>query len=226
MSSFSPPLIRTTLARKAVVAVSGFVLVAFLVFHLWGNGLLLSADPQAYNRLAHDLETWGWGFHFLECLLAAAFLVHTGLALETVWRNRAVGGRYAGRPALTLKRLAGRSMAWTGPILLAFLGWHLVTLRFGPGLAQGYSALVDGERVRDLSRLVAETLQRPAVVGGYGLGLVAVGLHLGHGISSGLQTLGLGHPTWTPRLAQWSLGLAGLVVAGYGLLVAALALGA
>ena len=45
-----------------------------------------------------------------------------------------------------------------------------------------------------------ENFANPLIVGFYVLSMLVVGSHLWHGISSSLQSLGLDHPRWTPRV--------------------------
>jgi succinate dehydrogenase / fumarate reductase cytochrome b subunit len=75
-------------------------------------------------------------------------------------------------------------MAVSGSILLAFLVIHLKTFKFGPH----YQSAEPG--VRDLARLVLEKFHFPGWVAFYVVAMLVVGLHLRHGVSSALQSLG------------------------------------
>jgi succinate dehydrogenase / fumarate reductase cytochrome b subunit len=70
---------------------------------------------------------------------------------------------------------------------------HINAFRFSPTYPWG-----DGGR--DLYRQEMENLSNPFVAGFYVLSMIVVGSHLWHGISSALQSLGLDHPRWTPRV--------------------------
>ena len=74
-----------------------------------------------------------------------------------------------------------------------FLIVHVKAFRFSPE----YELHGGG---RDLYRQEFENLSNPLVVGFYVLSMLVVGLHLWHGISSSLQSLGFDHPRWTPRV--------------------------
>ena len=97
----------------------------------------------------------------------------------------------AGRPSR--KSLASSTMIVSGLWLLAFLIVHVKAFRFSPTYPWG-----DGGR--DLYRQEMENLSNPFVAGFYVLSMIVVGSHLWHGISSALQSLGLDHPRWTPRV--------------------------
>jgi succinate dehydrogenase / fumarate reductase cytochrome b subunit len=76
---------------------------------------------------------------------------------------------------------------------------------------------VNNSDVRDLARLEFEVFAQPVWVVFYVIATLLVGLHLRHGISSGLQSLGMDHPVYTRRLTMWGVVLA--VIIGGGLAV-------
>jgi len=64
-----------------------------------------------------------------------------------------------------------------------------------------------------------DTLSNPFIVGFYVLSMIVVGSHLWHGISSALQSLGVDHPTWTPRFLVAGKGFA-VAIAGAFIVIA------
>jgi succinate dehydrogenase / fumarate reductase cytochrome b subunit len=68
---------------------------------------------------------------------------------------------------------------------------------------------------RDLYRLEIENFANPLIVAFYVLSMLVVGSHLWHGASSSLQSLGLDHPRWTPRVRATGKVLAVLIAGGF-----------
>ncbi|MEN9254718.1 MAG: hypothetical protein Q6K26_07555 [Gloeomargarita sp. SZTDM-1c_bins_89] len=193
-----------TLVQKGVIALAGLLWVGFLLFHLAGNWLLLDT-PGKYNRLAATLTGWGWLFHAVEILLLAALVVHGALAMAIARSQRRFHRPHHRR---WLVSWTSRWMVVTGPLVLVFLAVHLQNFRLQPN--------------RDLEFLVKHQFQSPVWLGFYELALIPLGLHLAHGIGSSLQSLGVGHPRWTPHLPTWSAALSLLLMAGYALIPLAL----
>jgi succinate dehydrogenase / fumarate reductase cytochrome b subunit len=99
-------------------------------------------------------------------------------------------------------------MIFTGSILLLFIVGHVWTFKFGPGMAEGYVTMIDGEPSRDLYRLVIETFKNPVYVIGYTVVMALLGVHLRHGFWSAFQSLGAIKPS-----ARKTMQSAGIVVA-------------
>ena len=116
------------------------------------------------------------------------------------------------------KTLASRSMILSGIVLLVFVPVHVWMFKFGPGIAQGYSTSVGGERLRDLYRLVAEWFQDPLVVGAYVAVMLLLGTHLRHGFWSAFQSLGATNPKYMPLINAVGVLFAVLMAVGFLLL--------
>jgi succinate dehydrogenase / fumarate reductase cytochrome b subunit len=103
-------------------------------------------------------------------------------------------------------------MAVSGVIVLVFLVSHIATLKFG--------AYYEGPEpgVRDLYRLVVEVFSSPGVVVFYVIAMGIVGMHLRHGISSAIQSLGLMPPGWTTLMLSAGLWLAIILAAGFAVI--------
>jgi succinate dehydrogenase / fumarate reductase cytochrome b subunit len=133
----------------------------------------------------------------IEIALLLVFLIHVYKTIRNFLGNqharpvRYVEKKYAGRPSR--KSVASSTMIVSGLWLLAFLVIHVKAFRFSPE----YDWPAGG---RDLYRQEMNNLSNPIVVGFYVLSMVVVGSHLWHGISSAVQSLGLVHPVWTPRV--------------------------
>ena len=177
----------TSVGSKILIALTGLSLAGFLVTHLAGNLLLLLGE-DAFNRYSDTLVKNPLIIP-AELGLLLLLVVHVVKALRGVARNRAARPVayekkvWAGGPSR--KTLSSTWMAVSGSLLLLFLVIHLKTFKFGPF----YASTEPG--VRDLARLVLEKFHQPGWVAFYVLAMVVVGLHLRHGLSSALQSLGL-----------------------------------
>ena len=106
------------------------------------------------------------------------------------------------------KTLASTTMIVSGLWLLIFVVLHVYGFKFAP-------APVTADGHRDLYVMEMTYFANPFLVGFYVLTMVIVGMHLSHGISSAFQSLGLDHPTWTPRILMAGKLVAALIAAGF-----------
>lgn len=214
MVTWLPRFLRSSVGKKASMAITGLLLVGFLVGHLGGNLLLYKPDGgQAFDAYAHKLHSLGPLLYAAEIGLIALFGVHIAFALWTTIENRrARRSRYAVPTDHGERTLASSSMPITGLIVLLFLIVHLWHFR------------LDGRFQDDPSGVVRATLASPFAAVIYIVGVVALTLHLTHAIASALQTLGLNHPRWNPLLRRGgvalgiALGLGFLSIPIYGLI--------
>lgn len=190
------PFFSSSVGTKVLIGITGFALFLYLVIHIAGN-LLVFFGPAVFNQYAYVMEERNPLLPVIELLLLAVFLVHIYKTVRMFLSNQSARPvRYAqkkpaGRPSR--KSLASSTMIVSGLWLLAFLIVHVKAFRFSPTYPWG-----DGGR--DLFRQEMENLSNPFVAGFYVLSMIVVGSHLWHGISSALQSLGLDHPRWTPRV--------------------------
>jgi len=198
-------LFSSSIGRKAVVAVAGLLLCGFLVTHLAGN-LLLFVSEGSFNNYAKTLETNPL-LPLAELGLAALFLAHIAVAVKLRWENRqARPARYEEVKSKGGRSVGSRTMSLTALLVFAFIIVHIRTFKFGPHEESG------------LYRLVMDSFRNPLYSGFYVAAMIALMLHLSHGIQSGFQTLGLNHPRYTPLIRKAGMGFAFLVCAGFALI--------
>ena len=189
------------------MAASGLVLYGFVVVHMIGN-LQVFMGAHAINAYGEFLHGFlhGQGLYLARAVLVLAALLHVWAAVSLTLSNvtaRAVGYREWQARESTY---ASRTMVWSGPLLLAFLIYHLA--HFTTGAA--HPEFVPG----DVYRNVVVGFQNPFASAFYILAMLALGLHMYHGFWSMLQTLGLSHPRWNRVRRGVSAVLAFGVVAG------------
>jgi succinate dehydrogenase / fumarate reductase cytochrome b subunit len=205
----------SSIGRKAVMAVTGLVVFGFVLGHMAGN-MLLYLGPHALNGYAERLHSmpallWGARLTLLACTVLHVWAA-TVLTL-TNWRARPVG--YLERDSLAAS-YASRTMIWSGPLLGAFVAYHLAHFTLG----SVHPHFVPG----DVYQNVVSGFQVPLVSGFYVVAMLGLGLHLYHGVWSMLQSLGLNHPRFnTARKVAAALFALALVLGNISFPLAVLA---
>jgi succinate dehydrogenase / fumarate reductase cytochrome b subunit len=193
------------------MAVTGLLLFLFAIVHMLGH-LQMFGGPDMYNAYAHFLqELWEVKWPVRAGLLGL-LIVHVIFALSLVSRNRAARpvGYAMYRPVVS--SAVGRSMAWTGLFVFAFLAFHILHFTIGQ-VQPGYFHVMDPKDRWDAYSMFIHGFQNPAIYVVYLAGMVLLAMHLGHGAASWLQSLGLRHPKYpTDRLGP---ALAVVLFAGY-----------
>jgi succinate dehydrogenase / fumarate reductase cytochrome b subunit len=204
---------RSTVALKALMAVSGAVLIAYLVAHAYGN-LMVFAGPERFNEYAHHLRTLGepilpysGALWVIRVILIVSIAVHMYAAF-TLWsraRNARGGIRryYSNNARRGVQRTySSFTLRWGGVVILLFVIYHLLHLTWnvvhpGGAAAEPYDRVVNGFQIW-------------SVVLVYTIAVIAVGLHVRHGTWSALATLGAN----TSSLARRRLNGLAYLVAG------------
>jgi succinate dehydrogenase / fumarate reductase, cytochrome b subunit len=179
----------STVGKKIVMALSGIVLIAFVVGHMLGN-LKVYQGRASFNHYAEGLRTFGAPFlgygqalWLVRIVLLGAVLVHILAAAQLTLRSRrarAVGYRRYDRDMVF--SYASRTMVWGGLIILAFVIYHLMHLTFG----NAHPRFVAGDAYHNF----VSGFQSWPVSLAYIAAMVPLGFHLYHGCWSMLQTLG------------------------------------
>jgi len=208
--------LRSQVGKKALMALSGLVLVGFVVVHTLAN-LQIFAGPARIDGYAQGLRRAPALLWSARVVLAAAFVVHAVVGAQLASLNQAA------RPVAYRRRWGlraaspARSMAWTGGLLGLFVVVHLANLTWGvlhPSFVPGHV----------YTNVVALLRQRP-IAAGYAVALLALALHVVHGGWSLWQSLGFHRAAGSPRL-RLSVRVLAVTVAGALLsIVGAVALG-
>ncbi len=209
----TPPLLRSLIGKKVIMAVTGVILLLFVIAHLLGN-LKVFQGAAHFNAYAEGLRTLGAPFLPRGLLLWVARVVLVVAVGAHIWAAIAVtraswGARPVGYHALEAVETtyAARTMRWGGVIIVLYVIYHLLDFTFGrvnPSFVPG-----------DVYHNVIASFRVWPVSAGYVVAMVVVGLHVYHGLWSAFQTLGLNRP---PTL-RWRRGVAGtvasLIAVGY-----------
>ena len=198
---------QTTVGKKAVMAVTGFILFGFVVGHLLGN-LQIFLPPEKINHYSAALKSLPallWGAR-ITLLLSVGLHIWSSFQLWLLQR--------AARPIDYVKKAnlnstyASRTMLWSGPIIAAFVIFHLLHFTFGTVHPGGpfdehnvYNNVVTGFQVWPVSLF-------------YIIAMILLCYHLYHGLWSMFQSLGFSHPVYTPWLRLFAKVVAILIAAG------------
>lgn len=200
------------------MAITGFALFVFVIGHLLGN-LQVFLAPETLNAYGHFLHTSPgllWPAR-LGLLLVTA--VHLWAAISLALENRAARPvDYAERRS-GMSSYASRTMVMSGVIIACFVVYHLlhftVQARAVNLLGMDFGDLTDAKGRPDVHRMMVAGFSHTLVAAFY---VVAVGLlclHLSHGLSSGLQSLGLRAGARRRLGAVVANLIAGAIFAGY-----------
>lgn len=216
------PARRSTVALKFLMAVTGLIMVGYLLLHMYGN-LKVFAGQEAFDEYAHHLRTIGEpmlpheGLLWIVRVVLLASIIGHAYAAVTLWRrNRKAAGYTGGKRYHSARGSAGiqRSYAsftlrWGGVVIALFVIYHLLHLtgnQIHPGGASDspYQRVVNGFEIW-------------WVVLSYTVAMLAVGLHLWHGVWSALATLGANRSATRTgsRLTPLAWIISGIITIGF-----------
>ena len=200
-----------------LMAVSGIIFIGFVLTHMYGN-LKAFAGHDAFNEYAEHLRTLGEPFlpysgalWVMRVGLIAALVVHVYCAV-VLWRRAAAarGVKYVVKRDAA-SSLSSRTMRWGGIAILLFVVWHLLNFTIG-------KVNVTGGPTDDPYVLLVDSFSTWWLTVIYLLAMVALGMHLHHGVWSAAQTLGLTNNARARRNAKvlgWIIAL--VVAVGFSL---------
>ncbi len=206
-------LYRTSVGKKFYMALTGAILIGFLVAHMVGN-LKVFMGAEAFDHYAEYLREVGYpilphmaGLWIFRIVLLLAVGLHMLSAWQVYMQSRtARGGKYTKEESLHFS-YASRTMRWGGVIIAVFVIYHL--LHFTTG--QAHPDFIAGSAYRN----VVIGFQNPLVAGFYILALAMVTFHVYHGLWSAFQTVGANHPKYNPYRRPLALVLALALFIGF-----------
>ncbi|WP_189833909.1 succinate dehydrogenase [Streptomyces zaomyceticus] len=203
----------STLGKKTVMAVSGLLMLGYLVAHVAGN-LKVFFGPEEFNAYGHWLRVMGapvlhhaWALWLVRIVLLAAVVAHAVCAYQLSRRD------VRARPTAYVHRrrrasYATRTMRWGGIILALFIVWHILDLTTGTVHPGGFEEGKPYQNVVDtFSTWYGNVI--------YIVAMLAVGLHVRHGFWSAAQTLGVGNARRERLLRAAANTLALVLTAGF-----------
>ena len=201
--------------RKLVMALSGFILVFFITIHLVGNSSFY-VGPDGINAYASKLHSLGPFVWVFRLFMLAAFAIHMYFGISLYLENRAAKtSGYAVTKHLKAT-VASKTMIWTGLTVAAFLVYHLLHFTI-PAISPETSALrnFDIAGRPDVFTMMLKGFKGIAAPALYAIGLVALGLHISHGMQSMLQTVGVAGEKTLPVMIKAAIIGAAVIFIGY-----------
>jgi succinate dehydrogenase / fumarate reductase, cytochrome b subunit len=203
-------LLNSSVGKKIVMAFTGIVLSGFVFGHMAGNlQAFLPNGPEALDHYGAFLKEMvhGTGIWFVRggLLLAVGLHIWAYWTLSTKsWAARPEGYKETDYEEATF---SSRTMRWTGPILAAFIVFHLMHLTIG----NVHPHFVEGKVYQNL---VTGLASRPIAIF-YVVAMGCLAFHLWHGAWSMLQTLGLSHPKYMKARTAFAVVFTILVTGGF-----------
>ena len=223
-TGFISTFYRSSVGKKMIVAITGVILILFVVGHLLGN-LQIFLGPDWINGYSQHLRDLGPLLWAIRIFLLAAVTIHIYATIQLAIENRCA------RPVPYIEKehvkatFASRHMLMSGLIVLAFIIYHIA--HFTVRVTDPRFALLKADPLNhyDVYSMMVYGFQSYLVSGFYVLGLFLLALHLSHGSSSFFQSLGLNDKKLAPRLALGGRIFAWLLFAGYTSIPIAILLG-
>lgn len=195
------------------MAVTGLVMFAYLVGHMLGNLQIFAPDVDQINHYAAFLHS--------PTNIAPLWIIRFVLFVAVVWHIVAslqlTKMKSDARPVGYIKKTdvpaayAARTMIWSGPIIAAFVIFHVLHLTVGAVMP-----LRDvGPNQPDVRYNIITGFENPLVSGFYILAMVLLCMHLYHGLWSLCQSLGWISPRYESKVKRASAIIAILLCAGF-----------
>ncbi len=196
----------TSVGKKQLMAVTGFLFLLFLTTHLLGN-LSVYGGPASFVSYAEHLHALGKLLVAAEIGMAVALIIHVTTAVFLFVENRrARPVRYAVYKSGGGETWSSRTMPYTGLMILGFIGVHLAT----------FSHHIVDQTTRNIFQIAAAVFGNPIYLIIYLAGVLLVAFHVRHGLWSAFQTVGANHPKYMPFIQKLSIVFAVIVAIGFG----------
>ena len=216
-------ILKSSVGKKVVMAVTGVFLSLFVIAHLLGN-LQIFLGPEALNEYAEHLEELPFLLWPARVILLSALALHVVTALCLAVENKKARPIPYGYQNTVQASYASRTMVASGFIVLAFILYHLLHFTFGVTHPQ-FSRLRDPKGLEDVYSMVVLSFRDWKVSLSYVAAMALLAFHLSHGFSSLFQSLGLNNDAWKNKLEKGGVLAAFLIFLGYSSIPLAALLG-
>ncbi len=203
----------SSIGKKVIVAVTGLLLLGFVIAHLVGN-LQFFLGQEAINSYAVFLQDLGGLLWIARGGLLLAFILHVVFAICLTRQNNSARPVPYKKKNFVEANTASRYMIHFGMIILAFVIVHLLHFTFGILAEENYK-LIDTQGRHDVYSMVVSGFMDIRYSAVYILAMLMLGAHLSHGIQSVFQTLGFYHQEYTAKIRALGLAVGWLIALGY-----------
>jgi len=207
-----------------IVAITGVILILFVIGHLLGN-LQIFLGPDWINGYSQHLRDLGPLLWLIRLFLLITVILHIYFTIQLAIENRRARPEPYVEKEYVKATFASRHMVMSGLIVFAFIIYHLA--HFTVRVTDRRFALLKMDPLGhyDVYSMMVYGFQNCFVAGFYALGLFLLALHLSHGSSSFFQSVGLNDKKLAPRLAVGGRVFAWLLFIGYTSIPVAVLLG-
>jgi succinate dehydrogenase / fumarate reductase, cytochrome b subunit len=212
-------LYQSSIGKKFLVALTGIVLVGFVLGHMIGN-LLIFKGPEAINEYGHMLQSMGHGMLIwvARVVIFGSIALHVILTVQLTKANRAARQQAYGKEHTQVASLSSRTMIMSGLTILSFFIYHILHFTVHAFNTYGdtgkYSYDLHGEIVHNVYKMVIDGFSWLPASAFYILAMCLLASHLSHGVSSMFQTLGLSTEKTRPLFTKLGKAYAALILIG------------
>lgn len=232
--------LKSTILSKVVMAVTGIILLLFIIGHTAGN-MQVYIGREHFNHYAHFLQGLGEILWIMRIGLFLSLVLHIITSIRLSLLNAAAKPVQYQVKKYIKARLNSRTMIWTGIMIFAFLTYHILHFTVGATnpedfnyveyyQGEGYASITNQtvEEINqnassleknqlilerhDVYKMVVLGFRNPLIALAYIIGVFVLGFHLSHAIQSCFQTLGVTGPKFTPRMVKASNAFAVIIV--------------
>lgn len=203
----------SSITRKAIVSVTGILLLGFVIAHLLGN-FQMFLGAEALNHYAEKLRSLGpilWG---MRIGLLTVFVLHILTALSLARENRAARPIPYANDKARKATYASRVMVISGMLVLVYVLYHLGHFTFGWVHGEHFHS-APGRTAHDVYGMVISSFQDPLISGIYILSMAVLNFHLRQAIIVFPQSIGLSNEKVLKQFNVWGTFLAYAIFLGY-----------
>jgi succinate dehydrogenase / fumarate reductase cytochrome b subunit len=210
----------STVGKKVAMALSGLILVGFVIGHMAGNlkifgGVNPATGNYYIDEYGHHLRVMGselFGYSgflwIVRVVLIAALFLHVVSGIQLARLNRKAKPEGYEKRSYRSANAASLTMIYGGLFLLCFVVFHI--LHFTTGQAH-FAGFVEGKVYAN----VWSGFQSLPIVGVYVVAMAFLALHLYHGVWSMFQTLGVDTPRWNRTIRSAAKAVAVALFVGF-----------
>lgn len=210
-------LLKSSIAKKVAMALSGLFLILFLAQHFFINSTsVFSADT--FNTISHFMGNNPLVQYIFQPVLIVGVIFHFIMGFVLNFKNRSSRPiKYAKYNGAANASWASRNMIISGSVVLAFLGLHFYDF-WVPEMVYKYVEVNPLNETRYFPELIHkfESLPRTII---YCVSFLLLSLHLWHGFNSSFQSVGFNNKF---SRALHKLGYAFAIVVPFGFIFIAL----
>jgi len=173
-------ILKTSVAKKIAMALSGIFLVIFILVHLAINLTLIYPGKEAFDAAVEFMGTNPF-IQVMQPILFFGFIFHIIMGIYLEWKNMSKRPvKYVNNNPGASSSWSSRNMIWIGLLILVFLIIHFAN----------YFVPFKTQEIHDHYALVTGLFKSPVYTIFYVLTFIGLGFHLNHGFQSAFQSMG------------------------------------